>query len=224
MINTSSGVAKEIVNKYIRENMTIGLGSGSAVTKIVKEIGKISIKDSLSFIPTSLQIGVVAEELNLRITDETKISEINIVFDGADQIDSDLNMIKGGGGALLKEKIITSASRELVILADSSKYVKSFTSPVPIEVHKFARSIVKDKLKQIGGQPRLRILEKGYPFITESANLIYDTIFEPYESQSKKENEIKNIPGVIEVGLFTRRADAYYKSNTDGSFEIIFGH
>jgi ribose 5-phosphate isomerase A len=79
-------------------------------------------------------------------------------------------------------------------------------------------------LKQIGGQPRLRILEKGYPFITESANLIYDTIFEPYENQSKKENEIKNIPGVIEVGLFTRRADAYYKSNTDGSFEIIFGH
>ncbi len=82
-INTSSGVAKDIVNKYIRKNMTIGLGSGSAVTQIVKEIGMISIKDSLSFIPTSLQIGIVAEELNLRISDDTKINEINIVFDGA---------------------------------------------------------------------------------------------------------------------------------------------
>lgn len=224
MINTSSGVVKDIVNKYIRENMTIGLGSGGAVTEIVKEIGMISIRESLSFIPTSLQIGIVVEELNLRISNETNISEINIVFDGADQIDSDLNMIKGGGGALLKEKIITSASPKLVILADSSKYVKSFTRPVPIEVHKFARTIVQEKLKQMGGRPHLRTIEKGYPFITESANLIYDTIFEPYESQSKKENEIKNIPGVVEVGLFTRRADAYYKSNTDGSFEIIHGY
>ncbi|HEY7080526.1 MAG TPA: ribose 5-phosphate isomerase A [Nitrososphaeraceae archaeon] len=221
-INTSSGVAKDIVNKYIRKNMTIGLGSGSAVTQIVKEIGMISIKDSLSFIPTSLQIGIVAEELNLRISDDTKINEINIVFDGADQIDSNLYMIKGGGGALLKEKIVTSASPKLVISADSSKYVKAFTRPIPIEVHKFARTIVRDKLKQIGGRPSLRIMEKGYPFITESSNLIYDTIFEPYENQSKKENEIKSIPGVIEVGLFTRRADAYYKSNTDGSFEIIY--
>lgn len=110
-INTSiRRLAKDIVNKYIIENMTIGLGSGSAVGAIVRELGLISIKDSLTFIPTSLQIGIVAEENNLRINDESRISEIDIVFDGADQIDSNLNMIKGGGGALLKEKIITSAS------------------------------------------------------------------------------------------------------------------
>jgi ribose 5-phosphate isomerase A len=223
-MNTSiRRLAKDIVNKYIIENMTIGLGSGSAVAAIVGELGRISIKDSLTFIPTSLQIELVAEENNLRINDESRISEIDIVFDGADQIDSNLNMIKGGGGALLKEKIITSASPKLVISADSTKYVSSFTRPVPIEVHKFARHIVYDRLKKIGGQPQLRTLEKGYPFITESSNLIYDTIFEPNENHRQKENEIKSIPGVIEVGLFTRRADAYYKANNDGSFEIICG-
>src|SRR5215831_2795631 len=153
-INTSiSRVAKDIVTKYIRENMTIGLGSGMAVAAIVKELGMSPIKNSLAFIPTSLQIGLTAEENNLKINGEGTISEIDIVIDGADQIDSNLNMIKGGGGALLKEKIITSASPKLVISADSSKYVKAFTRPIPIEVHKFARSIVCDKLKEIGGHP-----------------------------------------------------------------------
>lgn len=224
-INTSiRELAKDVVKKYIKENMTIGLGSGSTVAAIVSELGKMSAKASLTFIPTSLQIEIAAEENNLRIKEESKIPEIDIVFDGADQIDSNLNMIKGGGGALLKEKIIISASPKLVISADSSKYVKSFNCPIPIEVHKFARRVVYKKLQDMGGWPQLRTLEKGYPYITENSNIIYDTIFESYDDHRAKEIEIKSIPGVIEVGLFTRRADAYYKANSDGSFEIIEGH
>lgn len=217
-------LAKDIVNRYVKENMTIGLGSGSTVAAIVRELGSSSSKDSLSFIPTSLQIEVEAEENNLTIKDESRIPEIDIVFDGADQIDSNFNMIKGGGGALLKEKIITSASPKLVISADSSKYVKSFSHPIPIEVHRFARRVVYERLKKMGGQPYLRTLEKGYPFITESSNIIYDTIFEPYDDHKNKEIEIKAIPGIMEVGLFTRRADAYYKAKKDGTFEIICNH
>jgi ribose 5-phosphate isomerase A len=84
--------------------------------------------------------------------------------------------------------------------------------------------VVYERLKKMGGQPYLRTLEKGYPFITESSNIIYDTIFEPYEDHKKKEVEIKAIPGIMEVGLFTRRADAYYKAKKDGTFEIICNH
>jgi ribose 5-phosphate isomerase A len=157
----------------------------------------------------------------LEIVDENHIPEIDIVFDGADQIDSQYNMIKGGGGALLKEKILISAAKQVVIVANSAKFVGKFNRPVPIEVHPFARSTVSKKLKENSLQVQLRILEKGYPFITENGNIIFDVTFNSIIDVPKKEIELKSIPGVLEVGLFTRRADIYYKAKSDGNFESI---
>jgi ribose 5-phosphate isomerase A len=202
-------------------NQVIGLGSGSMVAAIVREMAKLPDKKRLEFVATSLQIKKEAENSGLKIVDENRIPYIDIVFDGADQIDSEFRMIKGGGGALLKEKVIMSAAKRVVIAADSNKFVDVFSLSVPVEVHQFARSIVSIKLEGEGGIPKLRTIEKGYPFITENGNIILDTTFNLLMDVRKKELELKNIPGVLEVGLFTRVADIYYKAKIDGSFETI---
>jgi ribose 5-phosphate isomerase A len=216
-------LAIHAVNQQLRtdNNQIIGLGSGSTVAAIVREISKLPNKKRLEFVVTSLQIKKEAENSGLKIVDENHIPYIDIVFDGADQIDSKFNMIKGGGGALLKEKIITSAAKRVVIVADSNKFVDVLSHSVPIEVHPFARSIVWIKLEEAGGIPKLRTIEKDYPYITENGNIVLDTIFTSLVDVQKKEIDLKNIPGVLEVGLFTRRADVYYKAKTDGSFETI---
>jgi ribose 5-phosphate isomerase A len=130
-------------------------------------------------------------------------------------------MIKGGGGALSKEKILIYAAKKVIIIADSSKFVDAFNRTIPIEVHQFARSFVGRKLYEIGTAPTLRTLEKGYPYITESGNIIFDTQFGSFKDPQRREIEVKSIPGVLEVGLFTRRADVYYKAKFDGSFETL---
>ena len=214
-------LAKDAVKRYVKDNQVIGLGSGSTIAFLVKEMARLENKNTLKFIVTSLQIKTEAENSGLEIVDENQIPEIDIVFDGADQIDSQYNMIKGGGGALLKEKILISAAKKVIIIADSTKFVETFNRPVPIEVHPFARSAVSKKLKEISSQVQLRILEKGYPFITENGNIIFDTTFTSVTDVSKKEIELKSIPGVLEVGFFTRRADIYYKAKNDGNFESI---
>jgi len=156
------------------------------------------------------------------MVDDSLIPEIDIVFDGADQVDSQLNMIKGGGGALLKEKVLHSGSKALVITAESFKYVESFDRSVPIEVHPFALYMAQTTLEsEHEGKPELRMLNEGYPYVTENGNFILDTVFSPIGDVEKKETELKKIPGVIEVGLFTKRANLYYKAKDDGSYKPI---
>ncbi|TLX87908.1 MAG: ribose 5-phosphate isomerase A, partial [Thaumarchaeota archaeon] len=139
----------------------------------------------------------------------------------ADQIDSDYNMIKGGGGALLREKILISSSQKFVIVAQANKFVDKFTIAVPVEVIPFGRNFVMKELKQIGGLPKMRMLDKGYPFITENGNIIYDTLLPKYDNLKETERDIKNIPGVIEVGLFTDLAHCYYKITGENDFEHV---
>ncbi len=213
-------LAKEAV-KLVKDVKVVGLGSGSTVSFIVREMAKLQDKGSIEFVPTSLQIKLEAEKSSLRIADENSIPNIDIVFDGADQIDRKYNMIKGGGGALLREKILISAAKKVVIVADASKFVETFNRSVPIEVHPMARSLVSKKLEEMMAKPVLRILDKGYPFVTENGNLIFDVLFPSITDPKNMELDIKNIAGVLEVGIFTRRADIYYKAKTDGSFEMV---
>ena len=214
-------LAKDAV-KHLKGAKVVGLGSGSTVAHIVREMAKLPNKGSIEFIPTSLQIKLEAEKSALHMSDESRVPDIDIVFDGADQIDAKFNMIKGGGGALLREKILISAAKKVVIAADSSKFVQSFNRSVPIEVHPIARIAVLKKLTEMGTRPALRTLDRGYPFITENGNIIIDTTFSSIPDPKKKEIELKCIAGVIEVGLFTtRRADIYYKAKSDGTFETI---
>jgi ribose 5-phosphate isomerase A len=214
-----SNSAKDAVKRFVTANQVVGLGSGSTMKALVKELANLPYNKTLELVATSIQIKIEAERVGLRISDESSVS-IDVAFDGADQIDSDFNMIKGGGGALFREKVLISAANMVVILADVTKFVTRLSRPIPIEIHKFARSFLHKRLKEIGGDPKLRTIEKGYPYITENGNLILDTSFSSLGSVRSKEIDLKSIPGVAEVGLFTS-VDIYYKANNDGSFEII---
>ena len=219
--NKYVSLSQDFFRKYIIEGSTIGLGSGRTVEKIVRNFGILEFKDTLEFIVTSLQIRIVAESLGLKIIDENKSGKIDVVLDGADQIDSDYNMIKGGGGALLKEKILIASSRKFVIFAQADKFVDRFNIAIPVEVTPFGRNFVMKELKRIGGLPSIRLLDKGYPFITENGNIIYDTVLPKLDNVKETERDIKNIPGVVEVGLFTIHANSYYKITGENDFEIM---
>lgn len=191
---------------------------------IIREIGKLSedVKETLQCVASSIQIKEEALNGNLNIVDPNQIPQIDVVFDGADQVDSNLNMIKGGGGALLREKVLHSAARTIVITAESFKFVETFNRSVPIEVHPFSLYVLLDKFRsQQGVKPELRMLNEGYPYVTENGNFILDTTFQSIPDVKGKEIELKNIPGVVEVGLFTKHASVYYKANDNGSYETI---
>jgi len=209
--------------KHVKDNVIVGLGSGSTVSVFVNALAK-HVRDNkldIRVIPTSLQIKLQAEDLQLRIADDTLIPLIDVVFDGADQIDSKFNMIKGGGGALLREKVLIHASKQTIILADESKYVDSLNRAVPIEVLPYARTYVVGRLKKMGAEPNLRILEKGYPFVTENGNLILDTSFGRINDVGKMEVELKSVAGVMEVGLFSKHANMYYRARKNGTVEAL---
>ncbi len=217
-----SALSKDAL-KFVKNNSVLGLGSGRAATAFVKELGRYVKEKNLTIraVPTSLQIKLVAEQSGIHIIGADQIDKIDAVFDGADQIDSQKNLIKGGGGALLRENILISSAKHVIIMADSTKFVKHFNRTVPVEVHPFARSTVKKFIEKIGGKPDLRTIERGYPFITENGNIIYDCDFGTIKAPKPLSQKIKQIPGVVEVGIFTRKPDVIYKAKENGKFDIL---
>lgn len=216
-----TAVVKHVVRNHVKDNQIIGLGSGMAVATFVRELGRRRDKKKLRIVATSLQIEVEAENAGLSILNASTIDQVDVVFDGADQIDANLYMIKGGGGALLREKILMYSARKVIILADVSKYVDQFRRSVPIEVIPFARSTVYRNLTRIGAKIELRQYSTGYPFFTDSGNIIFDASFPSIQNPAALEKELTCVPGIVEVGIFTRRADRYYEASGEGSFRII---
>ena len=208
--------------KLVKNHQTIGLGSGRSATAFVKSLSSLVKKKKLNIkcIPTSLQIKLEAEKGNLHLID-TVLDKIDIVFDGADQIDKGKNLIKGGGGALLRENILINAAKKVVIMADDSKFVTNFDRSVPVEVHPLARNTVTKNISKIGGKPKLRTLDRGYPFITENGNIILDCNFGVIKKPKLLRENIKNISGVLEVGIFTRKPDIIYRARSTGKFDVI---
>jgi ribose 5-phosphate isomerase A len=217
----AKNLAKEAVERFVKPNRVVGLGSGPMAAAIIREMANFDRKETLECIATSFQIKLEAQCSGLKLVDEDRMPEVDVVFDGADEVDAKFNMIKGGGGALFREKIVHSAAKQIVIAAESRKFVPTFSWPVPIETHPFAVHIVRKKLEDAGGRPRMRMLKEGYPYVTENGNFILDTSFDFPPDIRGHEVELKSIAGVVEVGLFTRHADTYYKAQEDGSFDAI---
>ena len=216
-----TALSKDAV-KLVKNHQTIGLGSGRSATAFVKSLSSLVKKKKFNIkcIPTSLQIKLEAEKGNLHLID-TVLDKIDIVFDGADQIDKGKNLIKGGGGALLRENILINAAKKVVIMADDSKFVTNFDRSVPVEVHPLARNTVTKNISKIGGKPKLRTLDRGYPFITENGNIILDCNFGVIKKLKLLRENIKNISGVLEVGIFTRKPDIIYRARSTGKFDVI---
>ena len=209
--------------KFVKDNQIIGLGSGRAATAFVKSLSSFLKKKKINVkcIPTSLQIKLTAEQGGIKLIETDQVNTIDIVFDGADQIDSEKNMIKGGGGALLRENILMSVAKKVVIMADQSKFVKKLDRAIPVEIHPLARNIISNSIKKLGGNSNLRTIERGYPFVTENGNIILDCDFGVISKPQQLSQKIKQIPGVLEVGIFSRKPDVIYKAKTGGKFEII---
>lgn len=208
--------------KLVKNNYVIGLGSGRAATAIVRLLSAYLKKNNFSVkaVPTSLQIKMEAENGRIPIIEPDQIDHIDIVFDGADQIDADGNMIKGGGGALLREKILISMAKKTVIIADETKFAKKLNKRIPVEVHPFARNTAAIKIRKLGGKPHIRLLERGYPFVTENGNIILDCDFGTISNPSTLATKIIEIAGVMEVGIFSK-PDIIYKAKENGKFEIL---
>ena len=209
--------------KFVKNDYVIGLGSGRAASTFVKTLSKFvkTKKIDIKCIPTSMQIKLIAEKGGLRLIDADQIDKIDAVFDGADQIDKNKFLIKGGGGALLKENILISAAKKVIIMADKSKFVTNFNRTVPIEVHPSARKIITKNILKIDGVSTLRVLERGYPFVTENGNVILDCNFGIIKNPKSLQQKILNMSGVLEVGIFTRKPDIIYKAKTNGKFDIL---
>lgn len=209
--------------KIIKNNQIIGLGSGRAATMLVKSLAKlIKLKNyNIKGIPTSLQIKLVAEKAGIQLVEADQINHIDIVFDGADQINSQKYVIKGGGGALLRENILFSLAKKVVVMADKTKFVKNFTRTVPVEIHPLARNSVINSIKKLGGESKIRSLDRGYTFFTENGNIILDCNFGTIKNPKALTQKIKQTAGVLESGIFLRKPDIIYKAKTNGKFEII---
>ena len=144
--------------KFVKDNYVIGLGSGRAATTLVKSLALLikEKKFNIKGVPTSLQIKLIAEKVGIPVVESDQVDHIDVVFDGADQIDSQKFVIKGGGGALLRENILFSLAKKIVVMADKTKFVKNFTRAVPVEIHPLARNSVANSIQKLGGKATLR--------------------------------------------------------------------
>lgn len=209
--------------KFVKDDSIIGLGSGRAATAFVKSLSSfIKIKNyNIKGVPTSLQIKLIAEKGGIPLVEAEQVDHIDVVFDGADQIDSQKFVIKGGGGALLRENILFNLAKKVVVMADKSKFVKNFTRSVPVEVHPQARNLVTHEIKKLGGNTELRLIDRGYPFFTENGNIILDCDFGVIKNPKSLSQKIKQVAGVVESGIFIRKPDVIYRAKTGGKFDII---
>jgi ribose 5-phosphate isomerase A len=210
----------------IEDGDVVGLGSGSTVARLLPVMVKDMRERGVEalWVPTSLQIQLVATELSLRTGPLTTPNVVKVV-DGADQVDGKLNMIKGGGGALLKEKVLLSSTKNAAIVADEKKFAEKLCTNdvrVPVEVTPFARETVASRLKKEGSiDVRIRLDQRGFPAYSENGNLLMDALFAPVERPEKLERDLVAIPGVVEVGIFVIRPITVYKIRPDGGYVAL---
>lgn len=203
---TAARVAVELVQC----GDVVGLGSGSTAAYVVRLLAERIGREGLKIvgIPTSQQTAKLADELNIPLTTLEQKQQIDITLDGADEIDGELNLIKGGGGALLREKIIASASRRLIIVADSTKIVARLGKfPLPVEVIAFAQALVSQRIRSLGAEVSLRRHADASPYVTDEGHHILDCGFREIADPRELAANLRAFPGLVEHGLFIDMAE-----------------
>ncbi|HXM19822.1 MAG TPA: ribose-5-phosphate isomerase RpiA [Terriglobales bacterium] len=190
--------------RFVRDGNIVGLGTGSTAAYAVRFLGeRVHAGLKISGIPTSVHTKELAASLGIPLTTLDEFQQIDVTIDGADEFDPQLNLIKGGGGALLREKIIASASRQLVIIADSSKQVAVLGKfSLPVEVIPFAQPLVAKRIAALGAAIKLRQDAKGNPFVSDEGHHILDCSFGQIPDPPALARELNAMPGVVEHGLF----------------------
>jgi ribose 5-phosphate isomerase A len=215
-------ISAEHAVQYIQDGMKIGLGTGSTAYWAIQKIGE-RVKEGLSIqaVATSKTSERHAVELGIPMIPFNQIDHLDLTIDGADELDSHLQLIKGGGGALLREKIVAFHSHKLIIVADESKFVdKLGRFPLPVEVIPFAVEWTLNSLQQLGCRPQLRT-DGEKLVVTDNGNYIADCPFGSINSPTDLQNDISRIPGVVDHGLFIGLADVAVIGHSDGSVAIV---
>jgi ribose 5-phosphate isomerase A len=215
--------AGEAAAELIKDGMLVGLGTGSTAAFFIRALGKrCQAGLKISAVATSEQSVRQARELEIPLEDPDSITSLDITVDGADEIDHHKNMIKGGGGALLREKLLAQASKEMIVIIDETKLVDELgTHPVPVEIARFVYRSTLDRLKAADYQGTLRLTRNHELYLTDNGNYIVDIQFAtPITDPMKEEARLKNITGVIETGLFFNLAGRVVIGYEDGFVKV----
>jgi ribose 5-phosphate isomerase A len=214
------------VEHYVQSGMVVGLGTGSTATFAVRRIGELVASGELRDIrgvPTSARTTALANEMGIPLATLAE-ARPRFTIDGADEISALLDVIKGRGGALLREKIVAAASEEgLIVVADSTKLVDSLgVGPLPVEIDSFGWEATLEALASLGCEPELRMdwTDPGRPFVTDGGHYTADCMFDSIEDPGTLEVEIKRIPGALECGLFVGLVRAAVVAGENGT-EVI---
>jgi ribose 5-phosphate isomerase A len=215
-------LAGEAAAELVKSGMVVGLGTGSTVAWTIKRLGERIKEEGLDFlgIPTSFQAENLAIASGIKLTTLNQHPILDLAIDGADQVDHNLYVIKGGGAAHTREKVVACSARKFVIVADESKYVEKLTWPVPVEILPFAFRLAEMRLLEQGGKPILRLGKmKDGPVITDNGNFVMDVDFGVIEDPKGLAAKISPIPGVVEHGIFDNLDELYLARA--GGVEII---
>jgi ribose 5-phosphate isomerase A len=211
-------LAAEKAVEYIEDGMVVGLGTGSTVEYALKKLGEL-VKNGLRItgIPTSMHTRKVARDWNIPLSTLEENPEIDLTIDGADEVDANLNLIKGGGGALTREKIIAYHSKRKIVVVDETKIVKALgvDCPLPVEVIKYGWSSTKTILEKFGCLVEIRRIMND-PYLTDNSHYILDCDFKRIDEPEQLEKDLNNIPGVVENGLFIGLVDEVIVGSKQG--------
>lgn len=210
MVTVSEGPLEKLAAyamRYVKAGQTLGLGTGRAASAFIRTLGASRI--SVHGVPTSLASEELARECGIELVSLGDVKRLDIDFDGADEVDPRLNLIKGYGGALVREKVVAAASRKVVILVGPEKLVRKLGAHrrLPVEVVRFAEPYVSRELAKLGLKGRDRVDGDGNQFLSDNGNVIIDCQVVRIENPSRLERKILSIPGVVGTGLFVDMVD-----------------
>ncbi len=214
-------VGKEAANR-VQSNSILGLGTGSTTAYAIQYIGERLQRGELQNIqgiPTSFQAEVLSKQYGIPLTTLDAIDHMDLAIDGADEVDPNKNLIKGGGAAHTREKVVDTLADQFIVVVDSGKLVDKLGSTflLPVEVIPMAVTPVLRKLEKFGGKPELRMgVKKAGPVVTDQGNLVIDVKFDEIANPRELEKEINNIPGVLENGLFVGVTDVVLVGEVKG--------
>ncbi|MFM9327781.1 ribose-5-phosphate isomerase RpiA [Paenibacillus mesotrionivorans] len=215
-------VAAEKAVEFVEDGMIVGLGTGSTAFWATQKIAqRISEGLTIRAVASSASTEALAGQLGIPLVPFSGIDHIDITIDGADEVDDQLNLIKGGGGALLREKILARNSSRFYVVVDETKRVHRLGRfPLPVEIVPFASNLTIHRLQELNCEPVVRMVQ-GSPFITDNGNLIVDCSFKEILNPVELQQQINLIPGVVENGLFVGMPTAVVVGYGDGTIQIL---
>ena len=207
--------------RYVKSGRTIGLGSGRAADAFIHAVADAGL--DIRGVPTSSASAELARSLNIPLVNLDEVGRLDADFDGADEVDPHLDMVKGHGGAMVREKVVAAASRRRIFLIDDEKMVKRLgeRGNLPVEVVPFAAPLVLREIAKLGLKPKVRLDHEGHQFISDNGNLVFDCRVTPIRSPARLERSLLAVPGVVGTGLFLGVADVVLVISSVGKITTL---